>query len=334
MKNVKLQTYINEIFFLIDASGSMQHLATELVKVFDSQIQYLQKKSDPTQETRVSVYLFNETTECLAFDMDVLRFPSLAGFYTPFGQTALIDATNQVISDAQKIPELYADKAFLIYVMSDGQSNYGSTDSEELKRRIGSLPNNYTLAYLAPDQNSVFEGKKCGFSAENISVWDTTAKGMKEVGEMVRQSTDNFMIARAKGVRGTKNLFSLDTSKISATAVKSNLIELKPTDYELLNVSKKAVIKPFIESWKIGFRLGSAYYQLTKPEKVQGHKQICVQNKLNGKVYGGPNARNLLGLPDYEVKVEPTQHPDYHLFIQSTSNNRNLVAGTKLLVMK
>ncbi|MFA6432911.1 MAG: VWA domain-containing protein, partial [Candidatus Paceibacterota bacterium] len=144
----------------------------------------------------------------------------------------------------------------------------------------------------------------------------------------------SFMRARATGVRGTKNLFSLDTSKISATVVKSNLSELSPSDYELLNVHKAAVIKPFVESWKIPFRLGSAYYQLSKPEKVQGHKQICVQNKLNGKVYGGSNARRLLGLPDYEVKVEPASHPDFDLFVQSTSTNRNLVGGTKLLVMK
>ncbi len=149
----------------------------------------------------------------------------------------------------------------------------------------------------------------------------------------MQQSTDNFMRARSTGVRGTKNLFSLDTSKLSTTAVKTNLTELKSTDYKLLPVSKESVIQPFVESWKFEFRQGMAYYQLSKPEKIQGHKQICVFEKKSGKVYSGSAARQLLGLPDHEVKVAPADFKEFSLYVQSTSVNRKLVPGTNLLVM-
>lgn len=330
-----IQNYINHVVYCVDRSGSMRPLAAEVIKVLDSQVQHLAKRSrELNQETRTSIYLFSDRTECLVYDTDVLRLPSIAAHYKTDGQTALIDATLKAIEDLEKTSTLYGDHSFLFFTVSDGEENASRNSAQTLAAKIKGLPENWTVGILVPNQNASHEAKKFGFSSNNVQIWSTTNDGVREVGEVLQQTTDSFMRARATGVRGTKNLFSLDTSKISATVVKSNLSELSPSDYELLNVHKAAVIKPFVESWKIPFRLGSAYYQLSKPEKVQGHKQICVQNKLNGKVYGGSNARRLLGLPDYEVKVEPASHPDFDLFVQSTSTNRNLVGGTKLLVMK
>jgi hypothetical protein len=198
------------------------------------------------------------------------------------------------------------------------------------------LADNWTLAVFVPDQTGVFEAKKHGFPSQNISVWDaTSAKGVQEVGTVMQQATENYLSARSRGIRGTKTLFSMDTTQLSTTTVKNTLTELKcDVDYTLLNVSKKIPIKTFVESWKMEYRLGSAYFQLTKPVKVQGHKQVCVQEKRTAKVYGGSAARKLLGLPDHEVEVGPASHPDFDLFVQSTSPNRSLVPGTKLLVMK
>jgi hypothetical protein len=42
----------------------------------------------------------------------------------------------------------------------------------------------------------------------------------------------------------------------------------------------------------------------------------------------------VLGLPDYEVTVQPARKPGCTIFFQSTSVNRNLFPGTRLLVMR
>lgn len=42
----------------------------------------------------------------------------------------------------------------------------------------------------------------------------------------------------------------------------------------------------------------------------------------------------MLGLPDFEVKVNPASYGQYDIFVQSTSVNRKLIKGTKLLVLK
>lgn len=72
----------------------MSHLTRELVKVADAQIAYLaQRSKELDQETRITVYTFNNTVQCVVYDKDVLRLPSIAEFYQPRGMTALIDAT-------------------------------------------------------------------------------------------------------------------------------------------------------------------------------------------------------------------------------------------------
>ncbi len=331
-----IQNYINHVVFVIDRSGSMSGLSDNVVKVFDSQIKYLATRSvELKQETRVSVYLFSEKTECLIYDMDVLRLPSLSSYYQAGGGTALIDATLKAIEDLQKTPELYGDHAFLVYVLTDGQENQSRSTASAIANKINTLPNNYTLAVMVPDQTGIYEAKKFGFSANNIQTWDVSNKGLSDAGETIKKVTDNYLRARATGVRGTKNLFNIDVSNLKTSVIKNNLDELKASEYEILPVRQDAVIKDYVEKFtKRGFVQGSAYYELSKKEIVQANKQIAIQNKLNGKVYTGLGARQLLGLPSQEVKVAPTDFGEYQIYIQSNSTNRKLIKGTSLLVMK
>jgi hypothetical protein len=337
-----MQNCINHIVFVLDRSGSMSGRASQVVKVFDSQIEYLaQRSKELDQETRVTVYQFGNDTECLVYDKDVLRLPSLAKLYKINGNTALLNATAQAIDELAETPQRYGDHSFLIYVLTDGQENWShttgrKTGAAQLAEKIKKLPENWTLAVMVPDQNGVFDAKKFGFPANNIAVWNTTSeKGVEEVGNTLRSVTNTYMTARSRGVRGTKSLFQLDSNALASTNVKNVLEEVKAIEYDLLPVHKDAVIKPFVESWTQNpYRVGSTYYQLTKPETLQAYKQIAIQDKATGKVYSGVNARKLLGLPDFTVKVNPADFGKFDVFAQSTSTNRKLVGGTKLIVFK
>ncbi len=328
---------INHIFFLIDNSGSMHGRENDVVKVFDGQIEYLARRSkEMDQETRVSVFTFNTKIECVVYDKDVLRLPSLAGIYRTTGQTALIDAVMQSISDLRQVPELYCNHSTLGFCITDGEENSSKRSASELSRAIAALPDNWTLAALVPDARGVKEAKTYGFPAQNVQVWSTeNAKGVVELGETIRRVTDDYMQARKSGIRSVKNLFNIDLSKLNKASVKSALKELDGSQYMLLRVNKKEVIKDFVESWtKENFRQGCAYYELMKKEIIQANKQVCIMDQANGKLYSGPNARQMLGLPDYEVKVEPKDHANFTIYVQSNSTNRNLVPGTTLIVMK
>lgn len=330
-----IQNLINHIAFVVDASGSMQGIAEEVIRVFDTQVAYLAKRSQElNQETRVSVYLFNNTTTCLIYDMDVMRLPSLKGHYGPDGWTALIDGTLKSISDLRLMPELYSDHAFLIYAITDGVENKSKNSPTHLSQTIRDLPENWTVAVLVPDQTGVFEAKKFGFPADNISIWDATStKGMQEAGRCIRESTDNFFNGRAKGIRGTKTLFKLNVN-VTAKEIKKALTELSDKEYTVIKISKKCKIKDAVEN-KLGkYLAGTAYYQLVKTEEVQANKKICIVEKASGKVYSGQNARDLLGLPIDKCKVKPGDFGKFDIFIQSTSWTRILLPDSLVIVLK
>lgn len=331
------QNYINHVVLVLDASSSMGHLSNQVVKVADNQIAYLAQRSrELDQETRVTVYTFADRVECLIYDKDVLRMPSLSGLYNPNGWTALLDATKKAIDDLKKTPELYGDHAFLVYVLTDGQENRSRISPRELETLLKGLPENWTVATFVPDQTGKFEAKKFGFPADNIAVWDTSAKGLQEVGETIRQTTDSFMTSRAVGVRGTKNLFNIDAAVAGVTkqAAAAVATKLHFGQYRMLEVKEAGPVASFVEeATHRAYRLGEAFYQLSKPEKVGGAKAVVLMDKKTKEVYAGTGARALLGLPDYEVKVAPAAHPDFEIFVQSTSTNRKLVPGTKLLLI-
>lgn len=323
----------NNIVFLIDASGSMSHLRDKVIEVFNSQIaDLIQKSSENEQETRVTVYSFSDITQNICWDVDCLRAPSIEKFYRPGGSTAMLGAILQAIADVSKIPQIYGDYSNLMIILSDGQNNIGNHLSTQVKQKLAGL-DNWTCLFLGPDSEATNLAQSFGFAKGNCLVWNINAKGLEAVGVKLKAVTSVFMDNRSKGIKTSNNLFTLDTQSLSAKSV-SSLDVLDSNDYQFLAVRKEGDIKSFVESWKLPFRQGANYYQLTKKEKIQGGKAICIREKKNGKVYTGDNARSLLGLPNYEVKVEAASHPKYDIFVQSSSVNRKLVPGTELLVMK
>lgn len=340
-----LQHLINHVTLIVDKSTSMDGLRDKVVEVFDRALTELKQRSvDVNQETRVSIYLFSADDgyqkdsrtpwlEVLAFDMDVMRFTSLKSYYKPNGNTALLDAVAKSIEDNRKTPELYGDHAFLTYVITDGQENASiKTTPAQLTSLFKSLPDNWTTALLVPNQAGVNSALRFGFNAGSISIWDATStKGVESAGTQFTQTVNNYYAMRSTGVRGTKNLFNLDPSRITKTVLK----EVPQQAFDIYPVRQVQDIKSYVEAWtKEKYRLGSTYYQPTKAVTLQDYKKILVQDVNTGRVYEGENLRQLLGIPDSTVDVNPLKHPDYRLFIQSASVNRKLFKDTFILVRK
>jgi hypothetical protein len=336
-KEPSTANYINHIVLVLDASGSMGRYSKTLVTVVDNLIADLAVRSkELDQETRVTVYSFSDYDDisCLIFDKDVLRVPSIASMYKTSNMTALIDATLLSISDLKTTSQLYGDHAFLVYVLTDGLENDSKTVDKNvaIKNKLDTLPENWTVGIFVPDATGIYEAKKHGFPANNISVWNPSTTGVTEVGSVIRKATDNYMQARSTGVRGTKSLFSLNT--VTTTQISTELTPLKPSSYSLFYVPVKQRVDTFVLS-RTGKKLiiGRAYYQLQKKETIQANKNIVIA--LNNKMYSGPQARQMLGLPDYTVDVDPSnvKYKDYTIYVQSTAINRNLMEGSNLLLM-
>jgi hypothetical protein len=328
----EIPNYINHVVLVLDASYSMDKHARNLIQVTDNQIEYLAKRSEElNQETRVSIYEFANTVSCLVYDMDVLRLPSIESLYGTHGQTALIDATLKSLDDLSQTATLYGDHAFLAYVLTDGYNNASRNRPGTLKSRLAALPANWTVAALVPGRDERDAAISFGFPADNVGIWNAeSAQGIIEVGKTIRDATENFMQARSRGgFVGTRSLFSTGVDAVNASTVRSALTPLSPSQYLVFPVHHDAPIREYMQSRGIfDYQPGDGFYQLTKREKIQPQKKIAIREKATGRIYTGPEARNLLGLPNMEVTVKPDHNPDYDVFVQSTSVNRKLIRIT------
>jgi hypothetical protein len=337
------QNFINHFAIVIDESSSMNRHASALVKAMDSYRDVLAQVSrEQDQETRLTVYTFSSCgrQRCLFYDMDVLRVPSLAGLYRPDGLTALIDCTMLAISDLKQTAILYGEHAFVVTALSDGIENDSKHIASDLDREISVLPENWTTAAFGPDAIAVRKLRGCGFPADNVTVWDTSSSaGIERVGSMMSDAAVSFMQGRSQGVHGYNKgagaarggLFRI--REFSAAEVTSALAALSPGAYDLLSVPEDTPIRTFVERAKERpYRMGEAYYELTAKVTVQPQKEIAIMT--GGKVYTGRSARGILGLPDHHVQVAPDQRQGCTIFVQSTSPNRKLLAGTRLLLVR
>lgn len=347
---------VNHITFVLDESGSMGHLTQAVWKLFGNQVQSLIETSKKNnQETRVSVFKFSSgydrqpNIQCVVFDTDVLRAPSIDSMYAPNGGTPMIKGVVASIDDLLKIPEMFGDHAHVMYVITDGGETDNKSEGHLLKTRITSLPNNWSIGCLVPDEACKREAISYGFTSENCFIWQQTEAGMKEVNTVLEATTQSFFAGRAAGQRSmVGGMFKVDLSKVDKKEVQSKLTFLPRGDFILSDITsstwkqipgakseKEVEIRPFVENvLKLPFVKGKGFYQLAKTEEVQDYKEICVRDTRNGCIYTGVNARTLIGLPTVgTAKVKPEGTGIYEIFIQSTSHNRKLTKKTKFVYL-
>lgn len=329
------QNRITHINLVVDASYSMDEHAEELIKVVDGLTKHLAARTQPDEEIRISVYDFADDVRCLIYEKDVLRLPSIAQLYRPRGNTALIDAAIVSLSELAQTAQLHGEHAFLTFLMTDGQENRSRRRPADLKAKLASLPDDWTVACMVPNAYAKHEAQSFGFAPGNIAIWNPDSHtGVEDAGAVIRTATENFMSGRARGVRATTSLFSTGIDAVNKGTVRSTLDLLDPSAYRVLPVTKDIDIKAFFASQTVAFRRGANYYQFTKRETIQASKEILVREKATGHVYGGQQARDLLGLQMQDIRDTPGYNPEYEIYVQSTSPNRKLVAGTNLLVLR
>lgn len=332
------QNPIQHIALVLDASPSMQHLVDTVITVADDQIKFLaQRSQELDMETRVTVYMFADPDMiyCLLYEKDVLRLPSLKGLYKWMGRsTALIDATMRSQLDLEKTATLYGEHAFLTFVLTDGEENSSlAHDRHTLTKLLKEQPDNSTVAIMVPDQRSKIRCHDLGFGKDNVAVWDTTSNaGMEEAGRVIKDATNTYMTNLSRGVTN-KGVFNMDTAAVNHRTVTAHLKEL--TGFRVEHVTQPSVIKEFVDSLrpKVPFVQGANYFPLIKRERINDSKEVIIRHKVSGKIFGGPQARTLVGLPDTgEVSVSPQPNLEYDVFVQSTSLNRKLIPGHDLLI--
>jgi hypothetical protein len=254
--------------------------------------------------------------------------------------TPLWDSVGDAITQLENIPKDHTvdpTTAFMVIVTTDGGENSSRRwTSFSIKRKIEKLiaTDKWSFVFRVP------RGHKhtllaIGIPEGNILEWDThSSHGMEQAQAATTASYSQFYTMRSAGITRTQKFYA-DLSTVKSEDVEKKLIDLSK-GVQLLPVAKDEdgrEIRTFIEQ-RLGKTLkkGAAFYQLTKSEEIQPYKQIMIRDKTTNAIYGGDEARTLLGLPrGVKIRLAPDQLGNFDVFVQSTSINRKLSAGTQVL---
>lgn len=331
---------VNHVLIVVDASGSMHsHSASVRRQLDELHADLKESSSELDQETRLTLYTFDDTVRCLAFDTDVLRLPSLGNLYkVTGGMTALHDATAIAIDDMLTTSTLYGNHAFLAYVITDGLENASQfTDWETVAQRIKVLDDRWTIAAFVPDPRARRQAEAMGIPIDNIALWAANSRtGFDDASKVMRSATRGYMTARASGVTSTRSLFSTGEQAVNTATVQAALNPLETGTYAMLRNSTAETheMKAFVEFNGLRYRHGTHFYQLGSSRAlIQPTKSIVVVNKKTLRAYsdstpGSPRVRDLIGLSHTErVSVSAEANREFFIFVQSTATNRHVKTG-------
>jgi hypothetical protein len=329
------------VAFVRDHSISMNHLATDAAKDYNANLKAMQDAArDTGLDTILNVVQCGVGPSALVVrevvnsNVWVVEPMNENKYFCSGHRTPLFASVNDAVNLMRNVPDAHnSDVAFLVMVITDGEENaspYGAKEEMIANIKAEQATGRWTFVFRVP------KGYKqalvrMGVPEGNIMEWDQTQQGIETSTHVTTSAIGSYFRGVSKGVTSTGKFYA-DLSGVSQRTVKAKLTDIS----YLVSMAKvetwsPLVIKDYSEAMFGGFIQGTVYYELTKPEKIQANKKIVIKDKKNGHMYAGAEARQLLNLPDYEVKVTPGNLGDYVVFIQSTSLNRKLVPGTYVL---
>ncbi|MCL2697309.1 MAG: VWA domain-containing protein [Oscillospiraceae bacterium] len=161
--------------------------------------------------------------------------------------------------------------------------------------------------------------------------------GEEAVNQFVTILRDNGKISRTMA----RNIQTITGQEISVQTAKSiqadGLVPVPEGRFQIIEVPENCTIRDFVELNGIKFKKGRTFYELTKAETVQQYKEVILEDKETRDLYTGAQVREYLKLPPQIAgkgsndKVYADKKREYCVFVQSTSVNRKLIGGTRIL---
>ncbi|XP_061182605.1 uncharacterized protein LOC133190936 [Saccostrea echinata] len=162
-------------------------------------------------------------------------------------------------------------------------------------------------------------------------------KELKNEIEMHRQAQDKI-----------KKKFDVDYCKKwmqhiehAKSEVRRSIRDKMRSRFDIITIPRNITVNDLCLSFVINLSLtnGSGFYEVTSKEVWTEGRKIVIKNKETGEftddfsgVNKGPSVKELLKLPDAGViEIMPGDHPEYEIFLEAPSRNKQLKAGIKFL---
>ena len=331
---------VNHFILLLDRSGSMNSVRVDALNGLNKTIRDIQKAAEESrQQTEISLYDFADYVNRPYYRRPTQMVEQLNTYY-PNGGTALFDAVERGINDHLVPESVYEDHSYVVIAITDGQDNQsrdktGRTMNELIRKVQGS--DRWTVTFQLPPHSKDWFCRNFSVPEGNVTEWEATRQGVERATEQRFLGTQSYFAGRAVGMSSTKGFYekvTTDLSKLDTNTLRNTLTNIAG-QVKTWMVDREEDIQPFVQRQlgNVPYIPGTAFYALTKTEaRIQPYKKVLLMEKGSRAVYGGDEARRLIGLKDNATcRVIPGNHGNFDIFIQSTSNNRKLVRGTKVL---
>lgn len=332
---------ITYIGLVRDHSGSMRGLTIAALNDYNLTIDGIrQSVTEENQKAYVSVVEcgvgHTATSRLVNANVPIENLPAQKEYIANGSATPLWDSVGMAIEAIEDNPNKNdLTTAFLVMIITDGHENASkkwSASSISAKIKELQSTDRWTFAFRVP-RGSKQVLVRLGIPEGNIMEWEQNDQSFKESSAIQSSSVGSYFSARSRGVTSVDTFYA-DVGNLSIAKIDNALDELTT------KVQRKVVsphqdgimIKDFCTEKFGKYAIGSAYYQLTKTEKVQPSKDLIILDRNTSKVYGGPSARSLLGLPQNgEIRLAPGNFGHYEVYVKSTSINRKLYDGDAVI---
>ena len=329
------------IAFCLDESGSVRSIVRALVDAYNKNVESIRESVlSRGLEATISAFAFGD--QCLHHRTlyKGQQIQTVKTLFTrdlnPSGMTPLFDSLYRAIKELQMMDDNDPETAFIVTVVTDGQENdsrYPGINMaiNEMNKMIAT--DRWTFTFLVPNRYIRDFLQRYNISSGNVQAWDETSDfGTEEAFKTNSMAYDSYFGLRSRGITASSTFYS-DLSNVKVKDVK-NLADISKS-VKFYETNKTMQIRDMYEEVTgQTYIKGTAFYQLVKTEKiVQPYKLVVIRNRKNGKTYAGSQARNLLGIAiNTNIRLAPGDHGDWDIFIQSTSVNRKILPGNKLMV--
>jgi len=335
----------SHIAFCIDESGSVSGIVKPLVEAYNQTVTDIrQAVLDEGQEASMTALAFGDRVlkhRILYSGQQVQTVTPLV--YTdlnPTGLTPLFDSVWRAIKKLQELDDGKPDTSFVVSVITDGHENDSVNPGVPTTvRKIEEKSNTdrWTFTFMVPNGNEDQFSRQFNIPRGNVQGWDAkTARGTMKAGIVTSAAYRGFFKQKsAVGVGKTmssKSFYS-NTENLTVRSARSELSEITK-QVQFLTAGETCQIRECILGAGLEWIKGAAFYHLIKTEKkVQDYKMVALRVKTSGKVYCGQDARVMLGLGGAvgTVRLVPGDHGKFDVFIQSTSVNRKILAGSEVM---
>lgn len=323
-----------------DHTGSMQSIARPAMNDYNDNIAVIREAAAANDiDTIVSVvkcgHGSSPTVTREIVNSNVARLAPLTSYEARATGTPLWDSVGELIDILRSVPDAAdPEVTFLVMVITDGYENASHRwNARSIAAEIQRLQatDRWSFAFRVP-RGGTRTLTALGISEGNVLEWDQTQRGVEQASAATRAAMTQFYSDRKAGIKSTGRFYA-NLVQVPASEIKANLVDISH-EVNLFSVNGSTELRSFVEAQTYPRPLlkGAAFYQLSKTEDVQDHKKIAVRDQTTGQVFSGAAARSLLGLPLHgDIRLSPGNNGNFDVFVQSTSVNRKLVPGTKLL---